>query len=535
MKPQHFDSLLRSVRQVVFAMSVVCLLISANGCPVEEGPRQGPLVRLSLAQADPATVYAVLKVTAVDQDGTPKEMIERFGSAPFDRFGVLFPTGTRGAVSLEVSLYGEEDCPLATGADQIQLDSDGEFDTAMALTAIPLCGSGATLTLLVANIAGGQGVVSSSPNGIRCDGSGDGCSVTVKKGTTLDLSATKTAGTFTGWYGSDCTGTADLCKVQVNQDTVVHASFSGCKGWCKETAPPTGANPNLLGIGGTAPNNIMAVGDAGTVFRWDGAAWSTVEIPPAAEGKTLHAISGRVAGPVTYVAGDDGTILRYGEGAFSQIPGAPKVRLRSIALGNSSTVHAAIVGDAGTAITLSSGGSVQTDTIETADLFSICLLPARSPLGFLVGGLFPLGSTRVFAAEWNGGQRLNRQMKMVPTDPGGVQAIHCGDSIAHFASVDGGVLLENAVTGNGMTDVEDKWKTIASVPTGAKPVRAMWSAGDRAVFAVGDDGLILHFDGSTWTKMTSNTSTHLRAVWGLTPYNIYAVGDNATILHYSPE
>jgi hypothetical protein len=55
------------------------------------------------------------------------------------------------------------------------------------------------------------------------------------------------------------------------------------------------------------------------------------------------------------------------------------------------------------------------------------------------------------------------------------------------------------------------------------------------VIAVGDEGLILRFNGSTWTKMTSNTTSNLLAVWGLSPSNIYAVGENATILHYSPE
>ncbi|MFO0621394.1 MAG: hypothetical protein U0745_08360 [Polyangia bacterium] len=535
MKTHCFDSLLRSVRAVVWTMFAVCLLSSSSGCPVEEGPIQGPLVRLSLTQTDPATVYAILKVTAVDPSGTPKEMIERFVNPPFDRFGVVFPKETRGTASIEVSLYGSEDCPLATGIDQVQLDSDGEFDTAMTLTAVPLCGTGATLTLLVANIAGGQGVVSSSPNGIQCDGSGNGCSLTVKKGTTLALSAAKTAGTFTGWYGGNCTDTSPTCQVQIHQDTVIHASFSGCKGWCKETAPPTGTNPSLLGIGGTAPSNILTVSDAGIVYRWDGAMWNTIQTPTEVRGTTLRAIAAKVAGAVTYVTGDKGTILRYSDGTFARIQGAPNVRLRAIAMGNSATVHAAVVGDSGTALTISSGGSVQTDTIADADLLTICLLPARSPLSFLVGGHNPLGGRRAFTAEWNGKQLISVQMKMLPADPGSVYALHCGDSLAHFASVDSGVLLENAVTGNGMTDVEDKWKTIASVPTGAKTVRAMWSAGDRSVIAVGDEGLILRFNGSTWTKMTSNTTSNLLAVWGLSPSNIYAVGENATILHYSPE
>ncbi len=57
---------------------------------------------------------------------------------------------------------------------------------------------------------------------------------------------------------------------------------------------------------------------------------------------------------------------------------------------------------------------------------------------------------------------------------------------------------------------------------------------DKTTLAVGDGGMILRFDGTTWTKMTSNVSANLHAVWGTSPTNVYAVGDNATILHYSP-
>jgi photosystem II stability/assembly factor-like uncharacterized protein len=65
-------------------------------------------------------------------------------------------------------------------------------------------------------------------------------------------------------------------------------------------------------------------------------------------------------------------------------------------------------------------------------------------------------------------------------------------------------------------------------------LRGMWESGDSNVFAVGDNGTILQYDGTTWTVVNTKTTTNLRAVWGTSPTNIYAVGDKGTILHYLP-
>ena len=54
------------------------------------------------------------------------------------------------------------------------------------------------------------------------------------------------------------------------------------------------------------------------------------------------------------------------------------------------------------------------------------------------------------------------------------------------------------------------------------------------VVAVGESGLILHFDGNTWKPMTSGVTQRLEAIWGSGPNDIYTVGSGTggTILHY---
>ncbi|HSE64181.1 MAG TPA: hypothetical protein VLG15_11290 [Thermoanaerobaculia bacterium] len=61
---------------------------------------------------------------------------------------------------------------------------------------------------------------------------------------------------------------------------------------------------------------------------------------------------------------------------------------------------------------------------------------------------------------------------------------------------------------------------------------AVWAASRTAAFAVGLDGVILHFDGRGWEAAKSGTSKSLLAVWGASPSDVFAVGRDGTILHF---
>ncbi len=53
------------------------------------------------------------------------------------------------------------------------------------------------------------------------------------------------------------------------------------------------------------------------------------------------------------------------------------------------------------------------------------------------------------------------------------------------------------------------------------------------VFAVGNSGLIYHYNGTDWAEMTSPVAVDLRAVWGRAANEIFAVGNNGTIIRYN--
>jgi hypothetical protein len=64
-------------------------------------------------------------------------------------------------------------------------------------------------------------------------------------------------------------------------------------------------------------------------------------------------------------------------------------------------------------------------------------------------------------------------------------------------------------------------------------LNSVWGSSGDDVFAVGDSGTILHFDGSTWNPMSSGTEEPLNDVWGNSATRVFAVGESGTILRYN--
>ena len=66
---------------------------------------------------------------------------------------------------------------------------------------------------------------------------------------------------------------------------------------------------------------------------------------------------------------------------------------------------------------------------------------------------------------------------------------------------------------------------------------ACWGSSPNDVFVVGNSGQIHHFDGTSFTQMTSNTTKDIGQVWGTSSSNVWASGWNQTtaesvLLHY---
>ncbi|MCP4692652.1 MAG: hypothetical protein GY859_31720, partial [Desulfobacterales bacterium] len=60
----------------------------------------------------------------------------------------------------------------------------------------------------------------------------------------------------------------------------------------------------------------------------------------------------------------------------------------------------------------------------------------------------------------------------------------------------------------------------------------VYGASADDVFAVGENGAILHYDGASWGAMASPVSENLTSVWADTGANVLTVGEDGVILRY---
>jgi hypothetical protein len=73
--------------------------------------------------------------------------------------------------------------------------------------------------------------------------------------------------------------------------------------------------------------------------------------------------------------------------------------------------------------------------------------------------------------------------------------------------------------------------TDASPAVGEGELRSVWGSAAADVWAVGEQGIMLHWDGATWTKVGVGTSRDLLGVFGTGSTDVWAVGRH-TVLHY---
>lgn len=75
------------------------------------------------------------------------------------------------------------------------------------------------------------------------------------------------------------------------------------------------------------------------------------------------------------------------------------------------------------------------------------------------------------------------------------------------------------------------WTAMASPTT--ETLRGIWAAGPKDIYAVGDAGIVIHYDGVAWTKVATQFLTRtLYEIWGSGPSDIYVLG-GTQVFHYT--
>lgn len=64
-------------------------------------------------------------------------------------------------------------------------------------------------------------------------------------------------------------------------------------------------------------------------------------------------------------------------------------------------------------------------------------------------------------------------------------------------------------------------------------LNSIWAAATNSVWAVGENGTTLNWNGTAWRRIPSPTVSSLRAIWGTAANNVWVVGDNGLLMRWN--
>ena len=88
-----------------------------------------------------------------------------------------------------------------------------------------------------------------------------------------------------------------------------------------------------------------------------------------------------------------------------------------------------------------------------------------------------------------------------------------------------------AAYGKPSPTVGDPSEPTPPVPT-KNGLQSVWGSAEDDVWAVGDTGTIVHFDGHTWKAFASGVTENLTSVYGTGVSDAWASGDGGSVLHW---
>ncbi len=329
-------------------------------------------------------------------------------------------------------------------------------------------------------------------------------------------------------------------------------------GFCHTTVP---VGVNLIGVWGDGAGVTWALSSDGDVFRWDGLAWN-IHYRTGVSGSSIWG-----SGPTDVWVVSGGEIF-HGTGAspatllFSKVqdlPGDPTIPITSLWGSGPDDIWAVggypDLNDFGTfsGRALHFGGSPSSDdagggTGWTSD----DELESRGVAFHAVWGSPTAGAWTVGLAwdDWGWGSYI----QLLRRPPGASEWTDVSDPMAHGYAIelhgaalssDSSVLLSGVAgvfeetrntTWRGTSTDEGATFTWTSVHHSYWTRRffAYWGTGPNDSWGVGENGLVSHWDGTTWTQAVVRVADApigrtLRAIWGKSNDDFWVVGDQIAL------
>ncbi|HYW33409.1 MAG TPA: Ig-like domain-containing protein [Gemmatimonas sp.] len=264
--------------------------------------------------------------------------------------------------------------------------------------------------------------------------------------------------------------------------------------------------PDLLDVWTTSATNAWAVGDFGSIYRWNGSTWSRQVSPTTVALATVWAASATDA----FAAGERGVMLRWNGTTWlqQQLPSTATVT----ALWGSSASNVLAVTNSGEILRFN-GTTWSISASQASPLLSV----------------FGTTATEAFAGGDNGAVLRFNGTAWTPLPAAGSTSL-----LGIWASGIDNILAVGAeappTTGGARRYNGTMWQALNVGTT--RVLTSIWGPSQADLYVTGDVGTLLRFNGTTWQAQTTGTTDLLWAVSG-SPNGIggaFAVGYNATIV-----
>ena len=336
-------------------------------------------------------------------------------------------------------------------------------------------------------------------------------------------------------------------------------------------------------VHGSAPNNVIAVGNNGVIVRFDGTQWSSMQsgttralygvfvesigsaFAVGANGTALRlnlstwtstttgtaeALNGVwFSNGTAFAVGTVGTALRFNGTAWSAL--SPPTRESLNAVSATSPTNVVAVGSYGTILRFdgTSWGIIGNNSLG-GDMWAISTSSANGGRSYIAGddGLLQLDAgilTRVVTDQY------------VPRMFG----LSVDQTAVVWVGGERGVVQRNGLAGgkwetlNIAPDLLDVWSTAPNnswvvgefgfiyrwngttwtrqvTPT-LNALNSVWAPNSNEAFAGGDRGVMLRWNGSTWSTMAFPSLASISAIWGSGPTNVFATTDAGEVVRYN--
>lgn len=150
--------------------------------------------------------------------------------------------------------------------------------------------------------------------------------------------------------------------------------------------------------------------------------------------------------------------------------------------------------------------------------------------GSSTADIWGMGASPTSAAyHWDGEAWTFQAIDTSPNEAGNIRAVWGSGAndvwAAGVVSISSGPAVASTYHWDGST-----WTSISS--NLQEPLNGIWGSSSTNVWTVGNGGLIAHWDGNSWTPYSSGTTQSLNAVWGSGANDVWAVGNGGTVVHW---